>query len=61
MNDDDRKRLAAYTGAVSRWCDLTGHVVDAPHGDKADREFAAFNRHLDELAEERRRLESVKF
>ena len=43
--------LPAYAGAVSRWCDLTGHVVDATGPAKGAAELAAFNAYLDQLSE----------
>lgn len=51
--------LAAYVGAISRWCDLTGHTPDASTGDKIALEFSAFNTHLDDLANQRRELEEI--
>ncbi|MCO6400740.1 MAG: hypothetical protein J5I99_05885 [Verrucomicrobia bacterium] len=62
MTDAERKKLAAYIGAVGRWAALTGNVGDATDGrDKAAQEFAAFNRHLDQLDAEKRRIEEITF
>jgi len=62
MTADERRKLAAYLGAVGRWAALTGNVGDATQGrDKADQEFAAFNRHLAELDAEKRRIEEITF
>jgi hypothetical protein len=57
----DPEILAAYQGAVSRWCDLTGHVQEARAGTKADAELLAFSRWLDELAAEERRVSALEF
>lgn len=57
-----RRQLAAYAGAISRWCDLTGHVPDISLGqDKTAVEFDAFNQHLDDLAAEARRVKDLRF
>lgn len=51
------RELAAYAGSISRWCDLTGNVPDITLGqDKAAAELAAFDRRLDQLAAEARRV-----
>lgn len=56
------KEVAAYAGAISRWCDLTGNVPEVRlDQDKIAAEFAAFNHHLDELASEARRIKSLQF
>ena len=53
--------LAAYAGAVSRFCDLHGLTPDASAGDKASLEFDAFNRYLSDLDAERRRVAQLNF
>lgn len=58
----DTPTIAEYTGAISRWCDLTGNVplisADQP---KAKSEFEAFNNHLDQTAADLRKFDEVKF
>ena len=61
---DQRKStptLAAYAGAISRFCDLHGLTPDATAGDKVALEFDAFNRYLADLTAERRRLAELNF
>ena len=53
--------LAAYAGAISRFCDLHGLTPDATAGDKVALEFDAFNRYLADLTAERRRLAELNF
>lgn len=53
--------LAAYAGAVSRFCDLHGLTPDASRGDKAALEFEAFNQYLADRAAERRRVAELNF
>lgn len=59
---DKDRQLSAYAGSISRWCDLTGNVPDITLGqDKAAAELAAFDRHLDQLAAEARRVKALQF
>jgi hypothetical protein len=51
-----------YAGAVSRFLDLADHPVAVEPGqDKTAAEFEAFNRYLDRLAQEKRRIETLEF
>ena len=52
------KRAAALAGLLARWCDLTGNVPDATKGETHAGKFSA---HLDQLAAEKRRIESIAF
>ena len=48
------EKLAGYQGIISRWCSLTGHVVDRTKSEDAEAdELAHFERHLDDLRERR--------
>lgn len=54
--------VAGYAGAISRFLDLADVPVEVKPGEpKTATEFEAFNRHLDRLAAERRKLAEVRF
>lgn len=52
------KRAASLAGLIARWCDLTGNVPDVTKGETHAGKFSA---HLDQLAAEKRRIESIAF
>lgn len=57
-----RRQLAAYQGAVSRWCDLNGKAADGNAREpKLDQEFKAFTDHLSAQATANRKPEDWKF
>ncbi|HBA83922.1 MAG TPA: hypothetical protein DCZ95_07510 [Verrucomicrobia bacterium] len=59
---EEKILLAKYAGTISRWCDLTGNVPDASGAViKTAAELAAFVKHLERLAAEKRTLPPWKF
>jgi hypothetical protein len=57
-----RLRLADATGAISRWCSLSGNVPVVTKGvQKAEAELEAFSGYLDHLAAKKRASKPLQF
>lgn len=58
LPQETAKSTAAVHGLLARWCSLTGNVPDATKGQTAEQ---MFSNHVDQLAAEKRQVESLTF